>query len=1625
MPELHKAIARLMADRRPEPGAPYDSPPFRAVLDLVCDQVSPDEQRLVANFIRGLFAREGASLLTSLEPAHLAGMAVHIFRFLCARGRRLVALRTYVPVFERDGWTSSNTVVEAVLLDRPFIVDTLLESIQQRGGEIRLVLHPILGVRRSPTGQVVDIGPASGTEDHEACVHIEATRIQPDVALTELLTDRIESVARATDDYPAMRQRVAALAAELHKPGLSHPWREDADEAAAFLDWLGHKCFVYLGYRDFEIESNDPLGRLRPRPGSGLGILRDDSAHRYDDPQGLEPDACRKLNEPPLLVVSKSRMTSPIHRLVPMDCLALKQVGPKGTVVGERRLLGLFTSRAYHEPSSTVPILRGKLQAVMAQEAVIEDSHDYRNLVDLFDSFPKQELLASTVHDIRAALRVVLAAEGSSSVRVIAHWDANRRGMFVIVIVPRTRFSTELSERVGVAVRSRLQATVLDEQVILDEREEARLHYHLLAAPATLDGPVSEILEHDLNVLLRTWDDRLRYQLGGTYSAVEADRLADYYNAGFPTAYKARTSIEEAIADIRSLERLVATGVAQIECDGADRKGAGVSALKLYLARERVVLSDFIPVLENLGLRVLDEQFVDLSLPKVEQVRIHTFEVEDATDARRPLVERAPFLISALHALRAGRIDNDPLNKLILRANLDWRTVDLLRAYAEYARQIRVAAGETPLFEALTGHPEPARLLVAMFAAKFDPAAAPLPAPARVAGPVAEAQAAFLHSLEGVASLVHDRILRALGAAVAATVRTNFYDPSMQDSPAEAIAIKIDCRQLPQVPEPRPMFETYIHGARVEGVHLRAGLVARGGIRFSDRPDDFRSEVLSLMKTQSVKNAVIVPVGAKGGFVLKGRHAAGAPEAAEVELAYRAFISALLSVTDNVRDGLVVPPAGQITYDGPDPYLVVAADKGTATLSDTANAIAILREFWLGDAFASGGGHGYDHKKIGITARGGWECVRYHFHAMGRDVNREPVTVLGIGDMSGDVFGNGMLLSRTIRLRAAFDHRNIFLDPDPDPEVSYTERERLFRLARSSWQDYDPAVLSAGGGVFPRNAKSVPLSPEARAMLGIDETAPPGEEVVGAILRMDADLLWNGGIGTYVKASDESDAEVRDPTNDAVRVCASELRVKVVGEGGNLGFTQRARVEFALAGGRINTDAIDNSGGVDMSDHEVNLKIALAPAVAARELSLEERDRLLAEIAGEVTEAVLKHNRRQALVLGLDQRRSSADLAGFLEHSVLLEAEGQLDRRAECVPAAESVRTRRARFLGLTRPELAVLLAHTKLDLQRRLMASALCDDPEVGPFFALYFPETVRTRFATLLSRHPLRREITAVELANRVIDGMGITFLTRLASQTGHDTVEIVRAWVAAAEISGAVSLLEELEAIEPPLAAEAEAECHFALGRALERATKWVLDTQPSPFSMTDIRERFGQPVQLLLSAWPELLDGEASVQHGSALSRLTKLGVAEVLAARLTAIESIQDAFEIALVAGEFEVPLPAATEAYLGLTGMVDVDWVRRSLDSLAGSEDRWEQRAVEGLLEGLMYARRQLAREVLAFHEQGQTDLAACLASYADQHRGQLDRLNRVINDLKALPQFDVARILVVMRELGRLLGRT
>jgi len=1612
---LHKAIAQLMEGRQERPLQHADPAALASLLDQLRERVAPDDRVHAEAFARELFGKTHAALLDTGDVASLAGLAASAFVFLRDRGTAPVAVRAIVPQAERDGWSSACTVVESVMADRPFIVDTICDALAARGGEVRVLLHPVLGVERDADGRIVRLGPPDSAPTRESFFHAEVANLAPSAKLRQQLADRLRQVLTATDDYRAMRERVAAIAEELrtHPPGA--PWDADLDELAALLDWLGHKSFVYLGYREYDLRQTGGARRAVVREDSGLGLLRDDKRSSYRAARVLPAEMARRVDAPPLWLISKTNAASPIHRAAPMDEITVKEVDADGAVIGVRRVLGLFAAKAYADAASEIPILRQRLAAILEREGVVEDSHDYRDLVALFNTLPHDELLASSVDEIHDLMSTLRAADPHAGIRVICRADALRRGLFTAVLVPRARFSTALHGRIADALRRHLGAPSVHEHLALDERPLARLHGYYAVAPGVLEHPPTEVLQTELNDLLRTWDDELLAALAQRGARSDAERLAGRYAAALPPAYKAGTAIAEAVGDVRCLEALCATGRAQIElAAGPDTRAPGT--LKLYLANQSLVLSEFVPVLENLGLRVLGQHVVDLKLPELDTACIHTFTVEPAL-ASGDLQRHVPQVIAALHALRAGEVENDRLNTLVATAGLDWRAVDLLRAYVGHARQVGLASQQL-LIEALTVNPESAARLFHCFAVAFDPAASARSPAERAAGPMAEARAQFLAGLDRVHSLVHDRVLRSLADAVAATVRTNYYGAS----PGAATALKLDAARLPQLGLPRSAVETWVHAPQMAGVHLRAGRVARGGIRASDRLDDFRNEILGLMRTQVVKNAVIVPVGAKGGFVVKHPGPGAVPDPAATADAYRRFIEALLTITDNLESGHVAHPRGQLVYDADDPYLVVAADKGTATFSDLANELAEARGFWLGDAFASGGTHGYDHKQLAITARGAWECARQHFRAMGRDLDRETVTVVGIGDMSGDVFGNGLLRSRRLRLLAAFNHRDLFVDPDPDPELSFRERERLFRLSHSGWTDYAPTCLSRGGGVFPRSAKSISLSPEARTLLGIEAAAPTGEEVVRAMLRLPADLLWNGGIGTYVKASDEHHVDVADPGNDAVRIDARELRAVVVVEGGNLGLTQRARVEYALAGGRINTDAVDNSAGVDLSDHEVNLKIALQPLLANKTLSTEARHALLAELADPVCDAVLAHSRSQAVALGLDQLRSRTQLAAFRDLISILEAEAGLDRRRAQLPSRETLRARRGVYLGLTRPELAVLMAHTKLDLQRRIVQSPLCDDPELDAYLRAYVPGPLLQRAAGVLPHHPLRREIIAVALANDLIDSMGVTFLVRVVRDTGRDVLDVVRAWSAALAITDAAAVRRELAAAAERLTAEAEQQARLALADGLERAALWLVQSQTPDRPLADAVKRFREPVAALLATWPvQAAPAPAGAPAATgALPAPSGPPLEAPLAERLARLGHAAEVLEVVHIAHAADVPPPLAAQAYIRAGELLDLDWIRRVLPSTLAGEDRWEPRALAGILEVLLDMRRRLTLGVLA-HRRGTVPIDDCLQAFVASRRDDLDMVNGLISDLKAATQPTLPALLVLIREVGRL----
>jgi glutamate dehydrogenase len=1614
-----------------------DAPKLRDVLAQVRAKFVAGERPVVDAFTRQLFDKSGADWLAEGEVTELVGCALAAYRFVSQRSADEPRVAVFDPDLSAEGWGTPCSVVQTLMRDRPFIVDTIRECLRQYGCTLRRLLHPILTIERDARGALVAVAPPGAPGRRESFVHAEVERVPDPDALASLLSRHLSDLVLVTEDYNAMRAKLAELAGEVRARSLPRPWNADAGEVAAFLDWLGDESFVFLGYREYQFAGQGAERTAVVRRGSGLGILRAEERSSFAKPRVLPEALRRRLNEPPLQIVSKTNAESPVHRRAHMDDIGIKEVDNAGIVVGERRLLGLFTSKAYAEESTAVPVLRRKLAAVIEAEGAVEDSHDYKAISTVFDSIPRVELLAASVADLQAEIKAILAAEGRTDVQVLRRPDALGRGVFVVVILPRARFSDEIYRHTQARLADVLSApAVLEQRLAMDDSDQVRMHFYFATPPGQAGAASAEELRGHVTALLRTWDDRLREALRDHFPRELARAVADRYCAALSDEYKAATGVAAAVRDIRCVEALVATRTPQVDLtNDADAGGeARFTAVKLYLAGGELVLSDFLPVLENLGLKLFTEDALYMELPDAGRVQMHTFYVQDRSGGRLDVGAAAPLLQPALLGLYGGRIESDRLNALIIGAGLDWAQVDLLRTYVNHAVQIGTAASRDAIVQALVRHPHPARLLWEYFAAKFDPRKPQAPRE-RLAQGLPEIEQQFLASLDTVQQVAEDRILRALFGAVAATVRTNFFclragTRANGESPGavrsdeghpEALAVKFDCARLPHLPRPRPMFEIYVHGPHVEGVHLRGSQVARGGIRASDRADDFRTEVLDLMKTQMVKNAVIVPAGAKGGFIARRRGAAPLT-VAQVTAAYRTFIGALLDLTDNIIQGRPVPPPGLLAFDGPDPYLVVAADKGTATFSDIANEIAAQRQFWLGDAFASGGAHGYDHKKEGITARGAWECVRRHFREMGRDADRETLEVIGIGDMSGDVFGNGLLLSRRARLHAAFNHQHIFLDPDPDPARSFAERERLFQLPRSSWSDYAASVISEGGGVFSRHAKKVSLSAAARRMLGLDTDNPSGEEVVRAILRMQADLLWNGGIGTYVKADDETHAEAGDSTNDAVRVNGAELRAAVVAEGGNLGFTQRGRVEYALRGGRINTDAIDNSAGVDMSDHEVNLKIALAAAVDNGQLLAAERHQLLVELKAEVTRRVLAHNQRQARLLSVDQVRSQTRLSEFRELMAQLESDGLLDRKLEHLPERETLRNRRSVFRGLTRPELAVLVAHTKLALQQRLLASPLPDDAFFERCLRGYFPDAVNLRFGQSVRSHRLRREIIAVELANALIDTVGATFVTRVSRDTGTDAPAVARAWAVAMAVSGATELWAEISGADPPLPAAAEHRCALALETAIEHATKWIVETQPADLPAGDLSGALMAPAQELLPQLPRFLPAAAQAHLVTAVEALAAEGAPRPLAQRVVMLDRLAELFEISHIASDLNAPRTMVAEAYYRVGDIVDLDWVRQGLTELP-AEDRWERRAVEGLSEGLVYARRQIARSTLLCRQAG-GEVEACLREYMEAHQEQLEKLRAVINDIKSAPRPTLAALLVVMRELGRLAGR-
>ena len=1338
-----------------------------AVCSRVREQLGSVDADLAEAFARQLYRWVAVEDVAERDPLDLYGLALGHFNFARERAPGTPKVRVYNPRFEDHGWQSTHTAVEIVTDDMPFLIDSVSMELNRRGFGVHLIIHPVLGVRRGDDGELLEILPQPPTDKPEpgvlaeSVIHAEVARQTDPAKLHELelhLERVIAEVRAAVEDWAAMRSQALDVAADLRSAPLPASG-EDVEETVAFLEWLEAHNFTFLGYREYDADGPQ---------GPGLGILRGP----------LEGEDAGPSPAPRLLTLTKANSRATVHRPSYLDYVGVKRFDADGNVIGERRFLGLYTHTAYRASPTEIPILRRRIATVLERAGFPHGSHNEKALLEILDTYPRDELFQISTDELFDVAMGILHLGERQRLRLFARRDPFGRFFSMLVFVPRDRFNTENRRRIEAILRNATSAASIDYTTRVSESVLVRLHFVAYVEPGLMPDFDAREVEMMLVAATRSWADDLQEALVEDLGEEHGGELFRRYADAFPAAYRADWVARSALADIVHIEELPKHEGLGISLYRPLEAGPRMLRAKLFRAGRALTLSDVLPLFENMGVEVADERPYPIVPSGADGVWIYDFGLTypGAGDLDADGV-RDSFQDAFVRAWR-GEVENDSYNRLVLGAALTWREITVLRAIGKYLRQARITFSDRYVEQSLVAHPEIARLMVALFQARFDPRRTDREDAEEVAARIEKA-------IDEVESLEEDQILRMFLDVIRAMLRTNYFHTGPSEH-APHLSFKLDPSELRWLPQPRPRFEIFVYSPRTEGVHLRGGPVARGGIRWSDRREDFRTEVLGLMKAQMVKNAVIVPVGAKGGFVVKQPPARRDDLPEEVVACYQTFIRGLLDLTDDIDGGEVVPHPGIVRYDGDDPTWWWPPTRARPRFSDIANGIALEEGFWLGDAFASGGSTGYDHKKMGITARGAWESVKRHFRELGRDIQSEDFTVVGIGDMSGDVFGNGMLLSRHIRLVGAFNHRHVFIDPDPDPERSFEERERLFERPGSSWADYDPEAISAGGGVYERTAKSIPLSEEARTALGIEDEALKPNELIQALLRAPVDLLWNGGIGTYVKASSESHADAGDKANDAVRVNGSELRAQVVGEGGNLGVTQAGRVEYALAGGRVNTDAIDNSGGVDCSDREVNIKILLDAVVESGDLTEKQRNSLLVEMTDDVAALVLQDNYEQAETLSLAEANASSMFDVHERFLRFLETRRNLNRELEALPSDEAMAERKRDHGGLMRPELAVLLAYSKIDLYDALLDSDVPEDPYLSAELERYFPPPIPERFGEQMRAHRLGRQIVATQVVNNVLHGGGTTFAFRLHEETGAPASQIARAYASHARSS-----------------------------------------------------------------------------------------------------------------------------------------------------------------------------------------------------------------------------------------------
>ena len=1586
-----------------------------AVLALAAARVSAERRPLVEGFAREYFRQLDADDLAERTPEDLCGALLSQWQFGASRTAGRPKVRVLSPTVAEHGWASRHSVIEIVNDDMPFLVDSTTAEINRQGLTLHLIVHPIYAVERGGDGSLGSIQPRVDAPQaaRESWMHIEIDRLVDAQQRTDLVAgiERVlGDVRAAVQDWKPMVARLHEAVAEIGAAPKTLPPALVA-ESRAFLEWLAEDHLTLLGYRQHELVTAKGQDALRLVTGSGLGVLRESEAEKASASFAELPPSARALAHAPtpLLVVTKANTRSTVHRPGYTDYIGVKRYDKNGKVVGEHRFLGLFTSTAYSARVAETPLLRGKVEAIAARAGLPSGGHLAKALDHILETYPRDELFQISDDELYDSALGILALGDRQRLRLFVRRDPFDRFMSCLVFVPREAYATDLRIKFQRILLEAFAGTGADFDVQLGDTVLARIHFMVRTTPGAVPAFDRKEVEGKLAGAARRWNDQLRDALVEAEGEGRGIDLYKRWASAFPPEYRERASPRAAVPDVRKVAALSADSPLALALYRPLGAAGDALGFKVYRLGEPIVLSDSLPMLEHMGVRVLGEQNYRIEA-NAASISLHDFELQAQVDEIEPEALARLFEDCFARAFR-GEVENDDFNRLVLRASLAADEIVVLRAYAKYLKQIGFALSQAAIESALAAQPRIAHMLVALFRLRFDPE--------RHDDAGAQSQVnAIVQALDRVSNLSEDRVLRQMLALIQATLRTNFWCTGVGHSGAAGprrsfLSFKFDAAKVPGLPEPKPLYEIFVYSPRFEGIHLRGGKVARGGLRWSDRAEDFRTEVLGLVKAQMVKNTVIVPVGSKGGFVLKKAPPASDREAYLKEgiACYQDYLRGLLDITDNLVGTAVVAPPHVLRHDGDDPYLVVAADKGTATFSDFANAVSKEYGHWLGDAFASGGSVGYDHKVMGITARGAWEGVKRFFREEGVDIQSTEFSVAGVGDMSGDVFGNGMLLSRQIRLVAAFDHRHVFIDPNPDAATSFAERERLFKLPRSSWADYDTKLISDGGGVWERSEKSIPVSPQARAALGIDAERLAPTELLSAILKAPVDLLYNGGIGTYVKASTELHTDVGDRANDALRINGNELRCKVIGEGGNLGFTQRGRIEAALHGVSINTDAIDNSAGVDTSDHEVNIKILLGLAIADGEITEKQRNAVLAQMTDDVAAQVLRDNYFQTQALSVTGRLGLKLIDQETRFMRYLEKAGRLHRAIEFLPTDDEIAERKAQGLALTNPERAVLLAYSKMWLFDEIMASDLPEDPWIGSALARYFPSLLREKFGTYIPRHPLKREIVATHVLNSMVNRVGATFVHRLADTTGAQPAQVVRAYLATREVMGHVALWQQIEALDNRVADVVQSEMLIEEGELTARATTWFLRSRRLAEPMEASVKRFRPAVDAL----GRILG--AAVAASPKAAEWVAAGVPAALAQRVACGEGLYAALDVAEVAEAVQRDVAEVSEVHVGVGTRLGLARLRVQIDALP-SDSYWQSLAKGALGDDLMGLQRAITQEVLSA-EAGSA--AQMLSAWESANRVALERAQRLLAELGDAQGADLAMLSVALRELRNL----